>query len=337
MPGWKRAAVAPAAATLAAWAMAIAPVGAEPVGFRAFVDVTVKQLDGTVVLQRGGPDNPFTVKGNVSFYEEAFNPVDVRRTAPGAASSHVSMGVRADAGQRSLGAEVQVNQTLNAFDPAIASQLPTADKQLRTDAVVRVQVHDRVRVEVDDAEPGQTVAVGFSDMQILGGLGTPITGIGSAGVTFQLMVAPLGGLPDPDPSTPFDVHLDAGTTGRPIGVYHQFGSVRLVNGGLYEWTLELRVAAGLSMAEVLQDGAATDSTARSDFLDTAYWGGVSGVTDADGKPLTGLRLVGELGWDWTRARASTVPEPAGMVLLALLAAGVAWRCRHPHAPSSAGA
>lgn len=327
MPGWKRAAVAHAAATLTAWAMAIGPAGAEPVGFRAFVDVTVKQLDGTVVLQRGGAGAPPVVTTNTPFYAETFNPIEVKRTAPGAASSEVTMGTQADVKARSLGAEVKVKETLNAFNPQIASQLPTASKQLSSDAVLRVQVHDRVRVAVDESEPGQLVEMSFADMKIWGVLDTPLFGNGSAGVTTQLTIVPLRGLPAPAQLPPFDAHLDAGETGRWANASHEFGSVLLVNGGEYEWTWELRVVAGLSMAEVSLDGSgsATESTAQSDFLHTAYWGGVRSVTDADGKPLDGLRLTSELGWDWTSTRASTVPEPAGMVLVALVAAGVARR------------
>lgn len=327
MPGWKRAAVAHAAATLAAWAMAIGPAGAEPVGFRAFVDVTVKQLDGTVVLQRGGAGAPPVVTTNTPFYAETFNPIEVKRTAPGAASSEVTMGTQADVKARSLGAEVKVKETLNAFNPQIASQLPTASKQLSSDAVLRVQVHDRVRVEVDDSGPGQRVAVSFEDLRVEGSLDTSIFGNGSAGVTTQLTVEPLGDLPAPGQLAPFDRHLEAGEQVYHGNVFHDFGSVLLVSGGEYEWTWELRVVAGLAMAEIKLDGSgsATVSTAESKFLHTAYWGGVRSVTDADGKPLDGLRLTSELGWDWTSTRASTVPEPAGMVLVALLAAGVARR------------
>ena len=59
-------------------------------------------------------------------------------------------------------------------------------------------------------------------------------------------------------------------------------------------------------------------SAVMDASHSMYWEGISGVTNRDGNAVTDFSLSSDSGTDWTRnfaPAASTVPEPAAVVLL----------------------
>lgn len=319
---------------MAAMVFVATAAGADTVGFRTFLDFRISQLDGTVLKRLGDPAEPF-VMGNVPYYEETFNPFTLTRTAPGAASSRTEAKVKADANARSLGVELRVEETLNAWDPTDESQAPTLLKNLRTDAEVRVQVFDRARVDVPGAVRGEEVEVVFSEARLLGSLSTPLVGIGAASVSMTLTLTPEGGVSPPGPIPPFEVALNFDETGKPVSLWHDFAAVRLFNGATYRWELDLRAAAGLSTAYVDEDGDATSADSSVKFIDTAYWGGIREVRDLNGNPYSSFAVTSELGWDWAATRRSTVPEPAGLALLALAALGAAVGTRRAALRSSA--
>lgn len=321
---------------MAAMAFVATAAGADTVGFRTFLDFRISQLDGTVLKRLGDPAEPF-VMGNVPYYEETFNPFTLTRTAPGAASSRTEAKVKADANARSLGVELKVEETLNAWNVKDESQAPTLQKNLRTDAEVRVQVFDRARVDVPGVVLGEEVEVVFSEVEVLGTMLTPLDGSGAASVSMTLAFTPEGGGAAPAPIPPFERALNFDEYGTWVNIGHSFPTVRLFNGATYLWQLDLRAAAGLATASIDQDGDATSVFSTVDFFDTAYWGGIREVRDLNGKAYSSFTVSSELGWDWAATRGSTVPEPSGLALTALAAlVALGWSRRARLMPSGPG-
>jgi len=69
--------------------------------------------------------------------------------------------------------------------------------------------------------------------------------------------------------------------------------------------------------------AGDQASATSNFGSSGLWGGISEVHRADGTVLTGYSLTSDSGYDWSKAYAAPVPEPASSVLFTIALVGLA--------------
>jgi len=69
--------------------------------------------------------------------------------------------------------------------------------------------------------------------------------------------------------------------------------------------------------------AGDQASATSNFGSSGLWGGISEVHRADGTVLTGYSLTSDSAYDWSKAYAAPVPEPASSVLFTIALVGLA--------------
>ncbi len=110
----------------------------------------------------------------------------------------------------------------------------------------------------------------------------------------------------------FEEVLTAGIKlGTPVLPANWLRGMPLVNGLTYDWTLTMRVNAG-AIAAIFANNAPPEAVSRSSFGNTYYRGGLEGVFDASGQPLSGVILSTDSGFDLVTV--SAVPEPGKWAL-----------------------
>lgn len=114
----------------------------------------------------------------------------------------------------------------------------------------------------------------------------------------------------------------------------------VANGGSRDLTysLQLHMGASVSFAPCANpvgggcsDGRFGGKLGELDFGHTLAWGGAT-VTDEWGRPLSGVTISSQSGFDYSKAYAAAVPEPSQAATLAAglaVLAGIAWRRRQP--------
>ena len=135
--------------------------------------------------------------------------------------------------------------------------------------------------------------------------------VGGAGVLLRFVAKPIFGSA-PTVTRVFEEVLTAGINlGTPVLPANWLRGMPLVNGLTYDWTLTMRVNAG-AIPAIFANNAPPEAVSRSSFGNTYYWGGLEGVFDASGQPLSGVTLSTDSGFDLVTV--SAVPEPGNWAL-----------------------
>jgi len=277
----------------------------------------VYHLDGTRI--DGGADTFSSSSGAL------LKPVSRTRTsgAPGETVLTVTGVGIGDLATRGFGAVAKVGAQVNPW------REPQSPNPLNTDVVAELRFSDRV-VPFSPFRPiGFDLSFDFGPGLLRGTLETPsaLGAVGSAGVSLEFEAKPAFGIA-PTVTRVFERALLAGIhhDDSPIIPPGLLTDLPLVNGVPYDWSVTLRVSAGLIPA-VFSNLAPPHSVSRSSFGDTYYWGGLEGVFDAQGFPVAGVTLTSDAGFDWVTVAVVPEPESYAMMLAGLGLLGVVARRR----------
>ena len=166
------------------------------------------------------------------------------------------------------------------------------------------------------------------------------TPIGDATARSQITVQLVGtGLPNDFHLAPFSGAVAAGAKAEahyPIGpsvsvnvevpvVVPVVFTARVGSATPIQYVMDMQ---GFAQSSVFRNSASdlnSSSSIVGNYSNSLSWGGITTVTDEDGNPITDFTALGEDGFNYRNAFASTVPEPASLVLL--LSGGVALGAR----------
>jgi hypothetical protein len=93
-------------------------------------------------------------------------------------------------------------------------------------------------------------------------------------------------------------------------------------------TLAITLGAPFSIIAYLEATTALqgNGSALIDASHSAYWGGISSVTNQFGESVE-YSLSSNSGTDWSRSFSPAVPEPESYMLMLLGVAAISWRAR----------
>lgn len=213
---------------------------------------------------------------------------------------------------RGFGAFAQVRAQIN---PWTSPQIPNP---LNTDVVAEIRFSDVVTAINPFLPIGMDLSFNFGPGLLRGTLETPSTlgVVGGAGVLLIFQAKPVFGNA-PTVTRVFDEALEAGIhLGSPSIPSGLLRGLPLVNGVPYNWSLSMRVNAGL-IPGIFPNMDPPKSESRSSFGDTYYWGGLEGVFDAQGNPVANVILTSDAGFDWVTVGVVPEPESYAMMLVGL--------------------